>query len=116
MFVDGFNEHDYPDPELDVDYTYAETMEMAPVRPRHPGMLDADDLTPGLTVRPYYREGPGLRYEVVSDPVEGIFQAERLDPPVPGLITNFRLSEMGMEPYSSGGWDPTNYMTAAGDE
>lgn len=87
-------------------------------RPQHPGMLDADDLTPGRIVVQHQQDGSTGRYRVDAEPVDGFVRMAPLNRYArEGQAWDSSLADMGMIPYvPSGMWNPTNHVTAAGDE
>lgn len=90
----------------------------APLRPQHPGMLNAEDLTPGRRVLRHNRDGSVGHARVISAPAED--DSVRLAVPrYPATLGEYEttgfLADMGMIEYSPGVWNPTNYVTAAED-
>lgn len=97
--------------------------EMWPVRRQHPGMLDADDLKPDLTIRCHWQDGSTSHYRLTSGPSERTVEAVHLGPSplhqqardafgIPSPQVTLSLADMGMQPYSPNHWNPTNYVTA----
>jgi hypothetical protein len=82
---------------------------MAANRVQRPGMLNVEDLSPGLVIRYYHRDRMFLRYRILSVPTS---QTVNVVTTSTGVRETLYLCDMGMVPYPPGvSWNATNYVT-----